>query len=137
MNFVLGGVGVLLLVGFLAIFLWPRDKDVPENTTTTVPTGPTKTEPTTNVPPVIPPISVSIDVLPWAKVNISGGGLKESITDTTPAIVSLPPGRYVFVFENPDLRTFKEEVDVNENSRSFNFAFRDFDAGKVADSLVE
>ncbi|HSE40257.1 MAG TPA: tetratricopeptide repeat protein, partial [Acidobacteriota bacterium] len=140
LSFVLGGVGVLLVVGFLVIFLWPRDKTT-DNPPTTGPgtditnTGPTTT--TTNNPPVIPPVNVSIDVLPWAKVNISGGGLKESITDTTPAIVSLPPGRYVLVFENPDLATFKKEVDVNENNHSFSFAFTNFDAGKVADSLVE
>jgi hypothetical protein len=115
------------------------DKGVPDNSGTTGPTGGTSANgpTTTDNPPVLPPVNVSIDVLPWAKVNISGGGLKESLTETTPAIVSLPPGRYVLVFENPDLRTFKEEVDINESNHSFNFAFRDFDARKVADSLVE
>jgi serine/threonine protein kinase len=142
LNLILGGVGALLVIGFLLIFFWPSDKGVPDNTgSTTGPTGGTSTNgPTTttdNPPPVLPKVSVSIDVLPWAKVNISGGGLKESITETTPAIISLPPGRYVLVFENPDLRTFKEEVDINEGNRIFNFAFRDFDARKVADSLVE
>ncbi len=140
LSFVLGGVGVLLVVGFLLIFLWPRDKDQPQDNPGTNPsTNGTTTGPTTNIdtPPVIPPVNVSIDVRPWAKVNFSGGGLKQSITDTTPSIVSLPPGRYLFVFENPDLRTFKEEVDVNENNHSFNFNFPDFDAKKVTDSLVE
>jgi serine/threonine protein kinase len=136
---VLGGVGVLLLVAFLVIFFWPRG---PQTNTTS--TGPTTTNPgtqpggtTSTPPPVIPPVAVSIDALPWATIRISGGDLKNTITEITPAIVTLPPGRYTVEFENPDLPKFTETLDVNESNHRFSFSFRQFDAGKIADSVFQ
>ena len=136
---VLGGLGVLLVAVFLVIFLWPREP----NTTTTTGTSPTgnqgTTQPggTTSTPPEIPPVAVSINALPWATIRISGGDLKNTITEITPAIVSLPPGRYTVEFENPDLPRFTETLDVNESNHRFNFSFRQFDAGKISDSVFQ
>lgn len=137
---VLGIVGVLLVAAFLVIFLWPRG---PRTTTTTnTPTGTTPgTTPggTTTTQVETPPVPVSIDALPWATIRISGGDLKNTITEITPAIVSLPPGRYTVEFENPDpnLARFTETLDVNENNHRFSFSFRQFDAGKIADSVFQ
>jgi hypothetical protein len=135
---VLGGVGVLLLVAFLVIFFWPRGPQT--NTSTTGPTTNPGTQPggtTSTPPPVIPPVAVSIDALPWATIRISGGDLKNSITEITPAIVALPPGRYTVEFENPNLPKFTETLDVNESNHRFSFSFRQFDAGKIADSVFQ
>lgn len=135
---VLGGIGVLLVVVFLVIFFWPRAQQ-----TTTTSTGPTTTNPetpggTTSLPPPeVPPVPVSIDALPWATIRISGGDLKNTITEITPAIVTLPPGRYTVEFENPDLPKFTETLDVNESNHRFSFSFRQFDAGKIADSVFQ
>jgi hypothetical protein len=136
---VLGIVGVLLVAAFLVIFFWPRG---PQTTTST--TGPSTTNPgtqpggtTSTPPPVLPPVAVSIDALPWATIRISGGDLKNTITEITPAIVTLPPGRYTVEFENPDLPKFTETLDVNENNRRFSFSFQQFDAGKIADSVFK
>ncbi|MCI0443051.1 protein kinase [bacterium] len=137
---VLGAVGVLLVAAFLVIFLWPRGP----NTNTTTGTSPTGNQGTTQPggttstpPPEIPPVAVSINALPWATIRISGGDLKNTITEITPAIVSLPPGRYTVEFENPDLPRFTETLDVNESNRRFSFSFRQFDAGKSADSVFQ
>jgi len=137
---ILGGVGVLLVAAFLIIFFWPREPE--PGTQTTGPTGTTGTSTTpggisTTPPPVIPSVPVSIDALPWATIRISGGDLKNPVTEITPAIISLPPGRYTVEFENPDLPTFTETLDVNESNSHFSFVFRQFDAGKIADSLVQ
>ncbi len=132
---ILGGVGVLLVAAFLIIFLWPREP-VPGPATT----GPTGTPGTTRPPigyPATPLVAVSIDAVPWATIRISGGDLKDTITEITPAIVTLAPGRYTVEFENPHLPTFTETLDVNESNDFFRFAFRQFDAGKIADSLVQ
>jgi len=135
---VLGGVGVLLLVAFLVVFFWPRGPQPTTNTTGTTTTNP-ETQPggTISTPPEIPPVAVSIDALPWATIRISGGDLKNTITEITPAIVTLPPGRYTVEFENPDLPKFTETLDVNESNHRFSFSFRQFDAGKIADSVFQ
>ncbi len=101
-----------------------------------------------NVPPTVPapkpqvpaaavPVNVSIDAAPWAQIEISGGSLTDKVQDTTPARLSLAPGRYSVVFKNPDFQSFTQTIEVTGDSRNFRFQFRQLSPERLVDSLVK
>jgi serine/threonine protein kinase len=134
LGLVLGGLGVLAVAALLAILIWiPK---TPVNTNETPQTD-NPGRPVVTPPPAATPLSVSIDAQPWANIQISGGDLNSKISDTTPAVVQLPPGRYTVRFENPQLQSFTEVIEVNSGSTSFSYPFKQLDPQKLVDQLMQ
>lgn len=133
---VAGGAGILVLIIVALIFFWPK----PEPTTGPGKTGnPTQPEKPINPVPV-EMISVSIDSQPWTNIEISGGSLKQKITELTPAVVDLPSGQYTVVFQNPQSgrQSVSRTIDVSKFNRKFTYQFTELlDPEKVADSVVQ
>jgi serine/threonine protein kinase len=67
-------------------------------------------------PAVVPPTQVTVDVRPWARVRISRVDASTTSTplpvQTTPFVVSLPPGHYLLDCENGGL-TSRATFDLN------------------------
>ena len=141
MPVLIGGAGILV-VGALVLFLLfkpakpTQTGDVKEDEIHTQKEVPTGHDQNVTIP-VATPLPVSIDVQPWGKIEISGGGLKEQVEDTTPAIVNLPPGTYSVKVENSQFNSFTETIAVDSSHREFNFRFSQFNPDELADTLVK
>ena len=83
------------------------------------------------------PLPVSIDAQPWATINISGGSLKDTLHETTPAMLQLAPGRYTITFENAKFPSFTQTVDVHNGSTSFSYAFQQMDPATLVDVAMK
>jgi hypothetical protein len=137
MKWGLGAAGGLAVLAVLLLLFWsPTDVkkvDLP-------PEKPVDHQPEKKNPgPVIPvaqPLSVSIDVRPWAEVNITGKNLTEPLRSVTPARLSLPPGEYSVICTNPDFSAFTQTIRVSENNRMFRFQFQQLDPNQIVDSLL-
>jgi serine/threonine protein kinase/ssRNA-specific RNase YbeY (16S rRNA maturation enzyme) len=137
MKWGLGAAGGLAVLAVLLLLFWsPTDVkkvDLP-------PEKPVDHQPEKKDPgPVIPvaqPLSVSIDVRPWAEVNITGKNLTEPLRSVTPARLSLPPGEYSVICTNPDFSAFTQTIRVSENNRMFRFQFQQLDPNQIVDSLL-
>jgi len=131
---VIGG-GVLLGLVLLGFLFWN-----PEPTT-----QPTQTPTNTTQPVVPPPISenmlmVAIDVQPWASIEISGPNLKQPVRDTTPALVSLPPGTYTVsvLSQGANLPGFTETITVSAGATNrFRFQFPQMDVERLTESVLQ
>jgi serine/threonine protein kinase len=125
-------LAVVLVAGLFAAILWlPKTPVNPEQA------PPKPGRPVVIPPPAATPLHVSIDAQPWANIRISGGDLRSSINETTPAAVQLPPGRYTVIFTNPDLPTFSEIIDVDPANTNFSYSFKQLNAEKLVDQLVQ
>jgi serine/threonine protein kinase len=137
MPLILGGAGVALVIIIGALFFLLSDSDDKPKTD---PQRQTQQQNTTKTKQVTPAtqtaVPVAIDVQPWATFVVSGENLKSTLTDQTPAVISLPPGRYTIVFENPALPSFTETIEVTSSNQRFTFAFKQFDVDKIADSVM-
>lgn len=126
---------VVLVIGGLVYYLMqpaptdPGPQQQPQN-----PTQP-QDQPTTTLEAA--PLPVSIDAQPWANINITGGDLKETLHETTPALVQLKPGRYTIVFENSGYPSFTQTVDVHTGSTSISYSFEQLDANKLVDEAMK
>lgn len=142
---VLIGGAAILIVGLFVLFLLLKpskpsgDGDAQDNTVQTQTDTPSKniTTPQKTVTPSVSPLAVSIDVQPWGKIEISGGGLRERVTDTTPVVIQLPPGTYSVRFENSQFTSFTETIHVDPTRREFAFRFPQFNPDELADSLTK
>lgn len=125
-------LAVVLVAGLFAAILWlPKTPVNPEQT------PPKPGRPVVMPPPAATPLHVSIDAHPWANIMISGGDLQSNIHETTPAAIQLPPGRYTVEFTNPDLPSFSEVIDVGPSSTNFSYSFKQLNAEKLVDQLVQ
>jgi serine/threonine protein kinase len=79
-----------------------------------------------------PTMPVTLDSIPWAEIEISGGSLKETVRETTPCRVSLPAGEYNITLKNPELAALKQTIRVSNNNRDFRFQFPDVSPEKLA-----
>jgi len=134
LGIVLGGLGVVAIAALLAILIWMPKTPVNTNEN---PQTQNPGRAVVNAPPPATPLSVSIDAQPWANIQISGGDLNSKISDTTPAVVELPPGRYTVRFENPQLQSFTEVIDVHSGNTSFSYPFKQLDTQKLVDQLLQ
>lgn len=134
LGLILGGLGVVAIAALLALLIW-----LPKAPVTSDDSQPTQNPGRTIVTPApaATPLAVSIDAQPWANIEISGGELDSKISDTTPAVVQLPPGRYTVVFENPQLQSFTEQIDVQPGTTSFSYPFKQMDPQKLVDQLMQ
>ncbi len=131
------GSGVVLAAVFLAFVFWNPGSSSP---TVKPSQNPVVIPPSTEKPKpaiVATTLPVSIDVTPWANFEIQGGALKAPITDTTPVVVKLAPGRYSILFRNPDFPSFNETIIVDESNTTFHFQFKQLDTESLANSLVQ
>jgi serine/threonine protein kinase len=134
LGLVLGGLGVLVIAGLLGLLIW-----MPKTPVSTEEPRPAESpgRPVVTPPPAATPLAVSIDAQPWANIQITGGDLNAKISDTTPAVVQLPPGRYTVVFENPRLPTFTQVIDVRSGNTSFSYPFKQMDPQRLVDQLMQ
>jgi len=130
------GASVFLAVIIFAFLLWnPGSEPKP-----VLPAEPkTATLPPKEQPKLVAlqPVSVSINVTPWADFEIRGRTLPQPIKETTPAVVKLPPGKYTILFRNGDFPSFNETIVVDEFNTSFRFQFKQLDPENLANSLVQ
>jgi hypothetical protein len=108
MKWGLGAAGGLAVLALLLLLFWsPAEVKQDDHPIKHVdnPVEPHKKD-VVPVVPVAQPLSVSIDVRPWAEVHITGKNLSEPLRSVTPARLSLPPGDYSVVCTNPDFSAF-------------------------------
>ncbi len=136
----LGGALSLAILTVLLFVLWspPEDKPVPPSNNGKVePPKPVKQTPPPPVNPVVvQPISISIDVRPWAELEIKGKGLTEPMRGMTPVRINLPEGEYSVVFTNPDFPSFTQTIQINDTNRSFRFEFPQLNTNRVVENLI-
>ncbi len=128
---------ILLFLSFL-IFWSPEGKttDIPLKD---VPVKDVKVNPVDDTTPVPAPqeVTISIDVSPWAEIEITGGGLTGPLKQVTPARFNLIPGRYSLVARNPGFSNFNQTINVDGIHRDFRFSFQQLDPHSIADALVK
>jgi hypothetical protein len=133
----LGGAAALVILSLLLFVFWsPSDPDVPKKVDNVPQPADVKDTPTPPSPVVSQPISVSIDVRPWAELEISGKNLQQPVRGTTPVRVNLPAGEYSVVCTNPDFTSFTQTIRVSDASRTFRFEFAQLDANRIVDTLL-
>jgi hypothetical protein len=85
-----------------------------------------------------PSVLVVIDVQPWARVTVrSEGGRIPPLTQTTPAAMRLPEGRYDLSFENGGLTPpLTAQIQVSRNGQQmFSFTMPQFDPNQLLNQL--
>jgi serine/threonine protein kinase len=139
MKYGLGAAGAIAIVAVLLFFIWsPSEENKP------IPVPPKQAEQKNPAPtkkdvppvPVVQPVSVAIDVRPWAEVKISGKNISKPISSVTPARIDLPPGEYSVLCTNPDFASFTQTIKVSDTDRSFRLQFQQLDPNQVVDSLL-
>lgn len=132
----LGGAAALAILAILLVLFWPSD-DAPDLTEVKAPEQSEVKQSTPPGPPVVAQqLSVSIDVRPWAEIEIKGNGLAQSVRGVTPVRVSLPAGEYSLICSNPDFSTFTHTIQVSHSNRNFRLQFPQLNTDRVVDSLL-
>jgi hypothetical protein len=129
--------GLAILVMLLFLFWSPSDVDTGGSNVKQPVDQPVKQPVQPAVAPVAPQaISISMDVRPWAEIEIKGNGLSQPMRNTTPVRVNLPPGEYSVVISNPDFPSFTRTIQVNDSNRDFRFEFPQLDPNQVVERLL-
>lgn len=133
--------GVFLIFVMFLVFRWAPDGNQDQSAQSTKESSlqPAVKRELDTPPPAGSPaktVSVSIDVQPWASIEITGSNLKNPITDTTPLRVLLEPGIYKVTARNPEFSPLSETIEVVEGRTRFQFQFEKLDPEKIADTLI-
>ncbi len=141
MTWGIGAAAALAILAIAVVLLWsPSDvkveKPIPK---LTIKPNSKKQDVPPPPPPVvvIQPLSVSIDVRPWAELEINGKGLSQPLRGVTPVRVNLQPGEYSVVLSNPEFATLSQTIQVSSANREFRFQFPQMDPNRVVDSLLQ
>ena len=135
----IGAAAVLAILAIVVVLVWsPSDEkeDKPVPSVIVQPKETKKDVPPPPPPAVVQPVSVSIDVRPWAEVEISGKGLSQPMRGVTPVRVNLPPGEYSVVFANPEFASFNQTIQVSSTNRDFRFQFSQMDPNRIVENLL-
>ncbi len=135
----LGGAALLAIVAIIFALVWsPSDEkeEKPPQNVIVPPKEIKKDVPPPPPPVVVQPVSISLDVLPWAEVEISGGGLSQPVRDVTPVRVNLPPGEYNVRLTNPEFASFNQAIQVSNTNRDFRFQFKQLDPNQIVDNVL-
>jgi serine/threonine protein kinase len=131
--------GGLAIVAIVAVLLWTPSEEEKEPAPPVI-VQPKETKKVVPTPPppvaVAQPVSVSIDVRPWAELEISGKGLSQPVRGVTPIRLNLAPGEYSVVFANPDFASFNQTIQVSATNRDFRFQFTQMDPNRIVENLL-